>query len=62
MKKVLMLDEEDTVEVKLSADGAGKVTLGIRINGSVECTMSQNVTLPKAGKSQKWSKNIGEVV
>ncbi|HVP35772.1 MAG TPA: hypothetical protein VMT04_02125 [Terriglobales bacterium] len=62
MKKVLMLDETDTVEVKLSTDQAGQVTLGIRINGSTECVLSKKVTLPKAGTSQKWSKDIGEIV
>ena len=62
MKKVVMLEEEDTIEVQLSADEDGQVALGIRLNGSEVNTLSENVTMPKAGKSKKWSKDIGEIV
>ncbi len=62
MKKVLMLDEQDTVEVKLSADKTGQVVLAIRINGSNDCVLSDDVTLPQAGRSQKWSKAVKDIV
>jgi hypothetical protein len=56
------LKDNTPVEIKLSADEKGVVSLGIRINGSNVCVLSSMVTVPKPGSSQTWSKTIGDVM
>ena len=59
-KTVILLDSTP-VEVKLSADDEGQVSLGIRINGSAEYVLAQGVTMPEPKSSKVWSKNIGDL-
>jgi hypothetical protein len=56
------LNDKTPVEVKLSTDNNGIVSLGIRINGSNVYVLSSMVTVPKPGSSQTWSKTIGDVM
>lgn len=60
--KTVTLPDSTPIEVKLSADSKGVVSLGIRINGSNVCVLSLMVTVPKPGSSQTWSKTIGDVM
>jgi hypothetical protein len=62
IEKAVILPESMPVEVRLSADSEGIVSLGIRINGSNWCILSKGVTLPEADRSNIWSKNIGEMI
>jgi len=57
------LNDNTPVEVKLSTDNGGVVSLGIRINGSNWCVLASGVTLPKSGSSSPpWSKTIGNIM
>jgi len=60
--KTVILEENTPVEVKLSADQKGAVTLGIRINGSDMCVMAQEVTMPEPGCSKSWTTNIKDLM
>ena len=60
--KAVILEDKTPVYVTLSVDDKGQITLGIRINGSMERVMAQGVSMPQAGSSQTWSKNAGDLV
>ncbi len=60
--KAVILVDTTPVEVKLSADDKGQVTLGVRINGSMECVLAEGVTMPEPNGSKTWSKNIGDLM
>jgi len=57
------LPDSTLIEVKLSADSRGIVTLGIRINGSNWCVLASGVTLPNPGSTPPpWSTTIGNIM
>lgn len=60
--KTVILEENTPVEVKLIADQKGTVTLGIRINGSVEYAMAYGVAMPEPGCSKSWTTNIKDLM
>ena len=60
--RVVLLEENAEVEVKLSADDKGQVTLGIRINGSDERVLAQTVAMPDPRSTKSWTTTIGEVM
>jgi hypothetical protein len=59
--KAVIVAESTPVEVRLSTDDKGQTTLGVRINGTDECILSQNVTLPEPRCSKTWVKNMGDL-
>lgn len=56
------VDYKTTVEVSLTPDNQGAVSLGIRINGSQVLVLSSSVTLPRPGASFIWTKTIGDIM
>jgi hypothetical protein len=62
IEKSVILPESTTIEVKLSTDEKGIVSLGIRIDGTAWRVLDANVTMPEAERSETWSKNIGDLV
>jgi hypothetical protein len=61
-EKAVVIPENTPLEVRLSTDEKGMTTLGVRINGTDECLLAQNVTLPELRCSKSWIKNIGELM
>jgi hypothetical protein len=59
--KAVILPVSTPVQVTLGADDKGVLSIGIRINGSNQYTMAQAVIVPKAGQSQTWSQEIGNL-
>jgi hypothetical protein len=63
IEQTLILPVSTPVEVELTADSKGIVSLGIRINGSNWCILASGVTLPKLGSSPPpWSTTIGNIM
>ncbi len=62
IEKSVILPEGIPVNVKVTADAEGQVSLGIRINGGNYCVLDANLILPKPGKSKSYTKYIGELV
>jgi len=63
IEKTVILPVSTPVEVELSADSKGVVSLGIRINGSNWCPLASGVTMPKPGSSQPpWSTTIENIM
>jgi hypothetical protein len=60
--KAVILEDDTPIYVTLTADDKGQVTLGIRINGSHDCVMAPNVTMPRPSSSQTWNKNVGDLM
>jgi hypothetical protein len=60
--KAVILPLTTQVVVTLGADSKGVLSLGIRINGGTDYTMAQAVIVPKAGESQAWSQQIGNLI
>jgi len=56
------LPDSTPVEVKLSADSKGMVSLGIRINGGNWNVLCQSVITLKPGSSQSWSAIIKDLM
>ena len=61
IEKSVILPEGTPIKVKMTADEQGKVSLGIRIDGGIDCLLDANLTLPKPGKSKSWTKYVGEL-
>jgi hypothetical protein len=59
---VVELDDGTPVEVKLSADSKGMVSLGIRINGGNWNVLCQSLITPRPGSSQSWSAIIKDLM
>ena len=62
IEKSVILSEGVPVNVKLSADTEGQVSLGIRINGGNYNLIDPNLVLPKPGKSKSYTKYVGDLV
>jgi hypothetical protein len=62
IEKSVILTEGIPVNVKLSADSEGQVSLGIRIDGGNYCILDPKLVLPKPGKSKSYTKYVGELV
>lgn len=62
IEKSVILPESTPIEVKLSADAKGMVSLGIRINGSRWYVLALNGNMSEAERSETWSKSVGELV
>jgi hypothetical protein len=62
IKKGVCVEETDEVEVKLSADGKGVISIGVRINGTDECVLASAVTLPEPGRFKSWKKKMKDLV
>jgi hypothetical protein len=62
IEKSVILSESTPIEVKLSSDEKGIVSLGIRIDGTAWCVLAPNITTPEAERSETWSKNVGDLV
>jgi hypothetical protein len=63
IEQTVILPVSTPVEVELTSDSKGIVSLGIRINGSNWCILASGVTLPKPGSSSPpWSKTIGDIM
>lgn len=56
------VDYKTTVEVSLTADNQGAVSLGIRINGSQVLVLSSSVTFPIPGARFTWTKTVGDIM
>jgi hypothetical protein len=63
IEKTVILPINTPVDVELTADSKGVVSLGIRINGSNWCVLASGVTMPKSGSApQPWSTTIGNIM
>jgi len=62
IEKSVILAEGIPVNVKITADAEGQVSLGIRIDGGNYCVLDPNLILPKPGKSKSYTKYVGELV
>ena len=62
IEKSVILGEGIPVNVKLSTDSEGHVSLGIRIDGGNYCLLDSNLILPKPSKSKSYTKYVGELV
>jgi hypothetical protein len=63
IEKTVILPVSTPVEVKLSVDGKGIVSLGIRINGSLNFfCLAADVTVPKFGNSASWTCTIEDIM
>ena len=62
VEKSVILTEGIPVNVKITADAEGLVSLGIRINGGNYCVLDSNLILPKPNKIKLYTKYVGELV
>jgi hypothetical protein len=62
IEKSVILAEGIPVNVKLSTDSEGQVSLGIRIDGGSYCILDANMVPPKPGKSKSYTKYVGDLV
>ena len=62
IEKSVILAEGIPVNVKITADAEGQVSLGIRIDGGNYCVLDSNLILPKPSKTKLYTKYVGELV
>jgi hypothetical protein len=62
VEKEICLPKNTPVEITLSVDTRGVLSLGIRINGSNAVLLAQGSIIPSPGNFRSWSKTIGELV
>ena len=62
IEKSVILPVSTPVQVKLSVNEKGLISIGIRINGSKDCILAQDVAPPKAGTSKTFPGTIGDIL
>lgn len=58
----VILPLDTPIEVKLTGDENGKVSLGIRINGGSDYLLCSDLALPDKGNSQSYSTPLSEAL